>query len=40
MFDPVKFVADQKPLPTEFQKVLDDNYWELLATSNIEEVVK
>jgi hypothetical protein len=24
------FIASQKPLPQEFQKVIDDNYWELL----------
>jgi len=27
-----KFISDQKPLPPEFQKVLNDNFWELLET--------
>lgn len=34
-FDEYKFINDfikeQKPLPLEFQKVLDDNYWELIG---------
>jgi len=33
-FDEYKFLNDfieqQEPLPPEFQKVLDDNFWELL----------
>ncbi len=25
-----KFISNQKDLPPEFQKVVDDNFWELL----------
>lgn len=24
------FIANQKPLPPEFQKIINDNFWELL----------
>lgn len=35
LFDFFKNLASQqKPLDSEFQQVLDDNYWDLITTSN------
>jgi hypothetical protein len=30
-----KFIDEQQPLPPEFRKVLNDNYWELLEGSDL-----